>query len=136
MLIQPRLRHFFSEEERELAEVILKFKACGFPLSMYRVCLLAFQYAHINSIKGFSTIKKNAGYKWARGYLARNPDIVVKKCSQSFSSPCHGSQPYKIYTSGLPSTLLCWNNLTSSLLSRSGLEMRLVFRMCQQSARY
>ena len=59
MLIQPRLKHFFSEEEREVAEVILKFEACGFPLSMYRVCLLAFQYAHINSIKGFLTIKKN-----------------------------------------------------------------------------
>ena len=57
----------FAEEERELAEVILKFEACGFPLSMYRVHLLAFQYAHINSIKGFSTKKKNAGYKWPKG---------------------------------------------------------------------
>ena len=40
MLIQPRLKHFFSEEERELAEVILKFEACGFPLSMCNVVKL------------------------------------------------------------------------------------------------
>ena len=135
MLIQLRLNHFFAEEERELAEVILKFKVCGFPLSMYRVHLLAFQYAHINSIKGFSTKKKNAGYKWAKGYLARNPDIVVKKCS-NLSVAMPWQPTLQIYSSGLPSTLLCWNNLTSSLLSRSGLVMRLVFRMYQQSARY
>ena len=97
MLIQPRLKHFFSEEERELAEVILKFEACGFPLSMYRVCLLAFQYAHINSIKGFLTIKKNAGYKWARGYLARNPDIVVKKCSNLSVARAMAANPTNIH---------------------------------------
>ena len=61
MLIQPRLKHFFSEEERELAEVILKFEVCGFPLSLYRVRLLAFQYAHINCIKGFSTKNTYSG---------------------------------------------------------------------------
>ena len=135
MLIQPRLKHFFSEEEREVAEVILKLEACGFPLSMYRVCLLAFQYAHINSIKGFLTIKKNAGYKWARGYLARNPDIVVKKCSNLSEARAIAANPTNIHQ-WFASTLLCWNNLTSSLLRRPGLEMRLVFRMCQQSARY
>ena len=75
MLIQLRLNHVFSEKKRELPEVILKFKVCGFPLSMYRVHLLAFQYAHINSIKGFSITKKNAGYKWAKGYLARKLSI-------------------------------------------------------------
>ena len=97
MLIQPRLKHFFSEEERELAEVILKFEACGFPLSMYRVCLLAFQYAHINSIKGFLTINKNAGYKWARGYLARNPDIVLKKCSNISVARAMAANPTNIH---------------------------------------
>ena len=99
LLIQPRLRHFFSKEERELAEVILKFEACGFPLSMYRVRLLAFQYAHINSIKGFSTIKKNAGYKWARGYFARNPDIVVKKCSNLSVAHAMAANPTNIHQS-------------------------------------
>ena len=78
MLIQVRLNHVFSQNEGELAEVIINLEVCGFPLSMYRVHLLAFQYAHINSIKGFSTTKKITGYKWARGYLARNSDIVVK----------------------------------------------------------
>ena len=97
MLIQPRLKHFFSEEERELAEVILKFKSWGFPLSMYRVCLLAFPYTHINSIKGFSTIKKNAGYKWARGYLASNPDILVKKCSNLSVAHAMAANPTNIY---------------------------------------
>ena len=96
MLIQLRLNHVFSEEERELAEVILKFEVCGFPLSMYRVHLLAFQYAHINSIKGFSTTKKNAGYKWAKGYLARNPDIVVKKCSSLSVAHAMAANPTNI----------------------------------------
>ena len=64
---------------------------------MYRVCLLAFQYAHINSIKGFSTIKKNAGYKWARGYLARNPDIVVKKCSNLSVAHAMAANPTNIH---------------------------------------
>ena len=55
VLIQSVMNHSFSEEERELAEVILKLEVCGFPLSVYTVRLLAFQYAHINCIKDFST---------------------------------------------------------------------------------
>ena len=96
VLIQAVMNHFFSEEERELAEVILKFEVCGFPLSVYRVRLLAFQYAHINCIKGFSTKNKIAGYKWAKGYLARNPDIVVKKCSNLSVARAMAANPTNI----------------------------------------
>ena len=32
-------------------------------------------------MKGFSTTKKIAGYKYAKKYLARVPDILVKKGS-------------------------------------------------------
>ena len=64
---------------------------------MYRVRLLAFPYTHINSIKGFSTIKKNAGYKWARGYLARNPDILVRKCSNLSVAHAMAANPTNIH---------------------------------------
>ena len=87
---------FFPEEERELVEVILKYEECGFPLTMYRVCLIAFQYSFVNNIKGFSTTKKIAGYKWAKGFLARNPDIVVKKCSNLSVARAMAANPSNI----------------------------------------
>ena len=60
-------------------QVIIKFQAAGFPLTMSKVCSPAFQYADLNGIKGFSTKTKKAGRKWAKFYLKRYPEIRVKK---------------------------------------------------------
>ena len=60
-------------------QVILKFQAAGFPLTMSKVCSLTFQYADLNGINGFSTKTKKAGRKWAKFYLKCYPEIRVKK---------------------------------------------------------
>ena len=46
---------------------------------MPKVHSLAFQYADLNGIKGFSTKTKRAGRKWAKFYLKHYPEIRVKK---------------------------------------------------------
>ena len=61
--------YFKTEDEDELTKVILKFQKSGFPLTLSKVCSLAFQYVKLNHIKGFSTKTKKAGCKWAKFYL-------------------------------------------------------------------
>ena len=51
---------------------------CGFPLTRGRVRQIAFQYAHYNSLKGFSEILKMAGKKWVNVFLKRHPNITPK----------------------------------------------------------
>ena len=71
--------YFKTEDEDELTKVILKFQKSGFPLTLSKVCSLAFQYAELNHIKGFSTKTKKAGHKWAKFYLKCYLEIRVKK---------------------------------------------------------
>ena len=64
------------EQEDDLAQTIKMFHISGFPLTINRVCQLAFQYMHVNNIEGFNNIKNNqAGHKcvvWQkRGVLFR-----------------------------------------------------------------
>ena len=69
----------FSEDETSLATTIKKFQLSGFPLTIGRVCQLAYQYARVNNIPGFSDERQTAGRKWLRGFLVRHPDITLKK---------------------------------------------------------
>ena len=71
--------YFKTEDEDEFTKVILKFQKSGFPLTLSKVHSLAFQYAELNHIKGFSTKSKKAGCKWAKFYLKRYLEIRVKK---------------------------------------------------------
>ena len=64
-----------------MTKVILRFQAAGFPLTLSKVCSLAYQYADLNSIKGFSSKTKKVGRKWAKFYLKCYPEIRVKKAS-------------------------------------------------------
>ena len=73
--------YFETEDEDELTKVILKFQAAGFPLNLSKVCSLAYQFADLNNIKGFSSKSKKAGRKWAKFYLKCYPKIRVKKAS-------------------------------------------------------
>ena len=59
--------------------MIVKFQKAGFPLMISKVRKLAWQFADINNIKGFSTKTKKAGYKWAKFFLKRHPEIKVHK---------------------------------------------------------
>ena len=47
-----------TEDEDELTKMILKFQRAGFPLTVSKVCSLAYQYAELNGIKGFSSKSK------------------------------------------------------------------------------
>ena len=71
--------YFKTEDEDELTKVILKFQKSGFPLTLSKVCSLAFQYAELNHIKGFSTNTKKAGCKWAKFDLKHYLEIRLKK---------------------------------------------------------
>ena len=81
------------EEENELAERIKKFQRCGFPITMTKLRILAYQYAHVNGIEGFSDKKKRAGYKWAYGFLKRHPDLVLKKAKNLSSARAMCANP-------------------------------------------
>ena len=72
-------KYYFSEDEAEIVEVIVKFQKAGFPLTISKVRKLAWQFADINKIKGFSTKTKKAGYKWAKFFLKHHPKIKVHK---------------------------------------------------------
>ena len=62
-----------------MATTIKYFQLSGFPPTISRVCQLAFQYAKINGITGFSDESQTAGRKWLSGFLKRNPGIPVRK---------------------------------------------------------
>ena len=62
-----------------LASTIKHFQLSGFPLTIGMVCQLAFEYASVNGITGFSDERQMAGRKWLFGFLKRHPDIPLKK---------------------------------------------------------
>ena len=64
-----------------MTETILKFQRAGFPLTVSKVQSLAYQYAELNGINGFSSKSKKAGRKWAKFFLKRYPEIRIKKAS-------------------------------------------------------
>ena len=57
----------------------MEFSRAGFPLSRSKVCALAFQYAEVNELKGFSRNSHKAGKKWMCFFLKRHPQIHIKK---------------------------------------------------------
>ena len=70
--------HFTVEQEKESVELILTFSWAGFPLSK-KVRSLAYQYPHVNKIKGFSKVKKEGGRDILKGFLNCNPEVRIKK---------------------------------------------------------
>ena len=62
--------HFTSDNENDLAALIMKFAGRGFPLTKRRVMSLAYQYAELSGRKGFSKMTKQAGHYWLnQGFL-------------------------------------------------------------------
>ena len=60
---------------------------------MKRVCQLAFQYANVNNLTGFSDSKQAAGRKWLKGFLARHPTITLKKARNLSIAHTMGANP-------------------------------------------
>ena len=53
--------HVFPADKDDMAETIITFQNAGSPLTVSRLCSLTYQYAKINSIKGFSDKKEMGG---------------------------------------------------------------------------
>ena len=62
-------------------------------ITISRVCQLAFQYAKINGITGFSDESQTAGRKWLSGFLKHNPGIRVKKAQNLAIACAMGANP-------------------------------------------
>ncbi|KAL0175657.1 hypothetical protein M9458_027987 [Cirrhinus mrigala] len=67
------------ESERELARLLTLLSERGFSLRKTDVQYLAFEFAKINGIRGFSEEKQKAGYYWFEGFMKRNPGLKIKK---------------------------------------------------------
>ena len=57
----------------------MKFSWVGFPLSKHKFRKLAWEYAEVNGLKGFSLKQKKAGRKWLKSFLNRHPQLHPKK---------------------------------------------------------
>ena len=76
-----------------LASTIKHFQLSGFPLTIGRVCQLAFQYASANGITGFSDERQMVGRRWLSGFLKRHPDISLKKARNLSIARAMGANP-------------------------------------------
>ena len=65
---------------------IIEFQKAGFPLAIKYIRQLAWQYASMNNMKGFSTKSNKAGHKWAKYFAKRHPKILVKKAKNLSSA--------------------------------------------------
>ena len=66
---------FTSEDEKELTDLLVNFWWSGFSLSKNKLCRLAWEYANMNVIRGFSARKEKAGHKWLKGFLRHYPQL-------------------------------------------------------------
>ena len=70
------------------------FQISGFPLTIKRVCQLAFQYTHVNNLQGFKNNKNNkAGRKWLKGFLKRHPEITLRTAKNLSIARAMGANP-------------------------------------------
>ena len=75
---------FLSDEDKQIATCIHEFQAAGFPLTMSRVRSLAWQYADLNGIPGFSQDDQKAGCGWGIYFLKQHPDLWIR-CTVNLS---------------------------------------------------
>ena len=58
--------------------MIVDFQKAGFPITVLKLRVLAWQYDHINGIKAFANnTDQKAGQTWAKFFLHRYPHICV-----------------------------------------------------------
>ena len=67
-------------DEDEISQVIIEFQHAGFPITVPKLRILAWQYDHLNGINAFANNKdKKADQTWAKFFLCRYPHIRVHK---------------------------------------------------------
>ena len=70
------------------------FQISGFPLTIKRVCQLAFQYTHVNNLQGFNNNKNNkAGHKWLNVFLKHHPEITLQTAKNLSIAHAMGANP-------------------------------------------
>ena len=79
--------HVFPADKDDMAETIITFQNAGFPLTVSRLCSLAYQHAKINGIKGFNDKKEMGGRTWAKCFPKRYPHIKVRQ-AKNLSIAC------------------------------------------------
>ena len=95
-----------------MAQTIKKFQISGFPLTIAKVCQLAYQFTYVNGIKGFSDDTQQAGRKWLRGFLKRHPDIKLKTAKNLSIARAMGANPTVIQK---------WFDLLENIKSTKGI---------------
>ena len=73
-----QLRIFTEDEEEELAGHITKFAQAGFPFTPAEIRSLAFEFAEVNKIEGFSDSCGKAGRKWLRCFMKRHKGLTLQ----------------------------------------------------------
>ena len=68
----------FTEDEDDIVQVIIDFQKAGFPITVSKLRVLAWQYDHINKINAFAHNKDNrARHTWAKYFLKCYSNIRV-----------------------------------------------------------
>lgn len=75
-----------KDAEEQLAGHISLLASVGFPCTRADVRNLAYEYAKLRGITGFSKQKNCAGYYWLQGFLNRFPHLNVKR-AENLSAP-------------------------------------------------
>ena len=119
---------FTSEDEKELANLLVNFCQSGFSLSKNKLHRLAWEYAYMNGITGFSARKEKAGHNWLKGFLGATPAEAKKGKNISVNRVmwCH---PYYNCVSSLHNITKSVRNLTSYHQCTSGIVMKVVYKM-------
>ena len=81
------------EQEEELVTLIKHLAKRGFPLRRQEIQALAYQYAAKHNLIGFSKKNKRAGQYWFDHFLARHPDLSLKKPEGLSSARAAGLNP-------------------------------------------
>ena len=83
---------FYLAEEDDLAKTIKDFQVSGFPLTINWVCQLAFQFAYVNNIPGFSEKNTYGGEKMVEGFFKASPRDNIENCKKFINRTCNGSK--------------------------------------------
>ena len=71
---QSKINFICIADEDEIAQVIIDFQRAGFPITVPKLRILAWQYDHINGINAFANNKdKKVGYTWAKFFVQIPP---------------------------------------------------------------
>ena len=127
-----KINFIYTADKDEIAQVIIDFQRAGFPITVPKLQILAWQYDHINSINAFAKNKdKKVGHTWAKYFLCRYPHIRVRKVVNLSKAWAMAANEPNL-KNGSKSMPKSYRNLILSPQSASGLGKKWVCRQCQR----